>query len=151
MQIPYELLGRIFVYAVIISFLILLIALTVGVYSFRKRKILFPGFVLFVLYLFYSPAKWVFRILRIRETLVDEILIEVRNAAMRDAFIRNKDRRIVLLPQCLRHANCRARCDPIYGYECRHCGKCDIDRISRAAEEKGFTVFVIPGVLSRKS
>lgn len=145
MQIPYELLGKVFVYAFVFSFVVLLFAMIIGIYSFKKRKILFPNFVLFVLYLFYSPAKWICKVLHIRDTLVDEILIEVRNAVMRTDFIHNKDRRIILLPQCLRNSDCRARCDPIFGYECKLCGKCDIGTICKAAQSKGFTVFVIPG------
>ncbi|MDK2891830.1 MAG: uncharacterized protein PWQ49_222 [Methanohalophilus sp.] len=95
--------------------------------------------------MFYSPSKWVCKVLQIRDTLVDEILIEVRNAVMRNDFIHNNDRRIILLPQCLRNSDCCARCDPIFGYECKQCGKCDIGTVYKVAQSKGFKVFVIPG------
>jgi hypothetical protein len=101
--------------------------------------------VLFILYLFYSPAKFVCRFFQIRDTLVDEILIEVRNAVMRDSFIHSHGRKVMFLPQCLRHGDCTAKCHPIYGYECKQCGKCSIGTIYPIAREKGFTVFVIPG------
>lgn len=81
----------------------------------------------------------------IRDTLVDEILIEVRNAVMLDEFSDSSGLRVVFLPQCLRHARCPARCDPIHGYECRRCGLCSIGYISEEAEKRGFRAFVIPG------
>ncbi len=145
MEIPYELLGKVFVYAAIVAFIGLMLALILGAYSFKQRKILFPNFVLFILYLFYSPAKWICGAFQIRETLVDEILIEVRNAVMRNAFIHNKGKRVLFLPQCLRHGDCTAKCHPIFGYECKRCGKCSIGKISKAADDLGFTTFVVPG------
>jgi hypothetical protein len=101
--------------------------------------------VLFTLYLFYSPAKWLCKAFRIRDTLVDDILIDVRNAVMYDNFVHVKGKKILLLPQCLRHPNCKARCDPVHGYECKRCGLCDISKISEAADRYNFKVFVIPG------
>ncbi|KXS40804.1 MAG: hypothetical protein AWU58_1861 [Methanohalophilus sp. T328-1] len=145
MQIPYEFLGRIFIYLIILALAGILLALIVGAYSFRKRHIIFPNFVLFILYMFYSPAKWICRVFHIRDTLVDEILIEVRNAVMLDDFRNSSGLRVVFLPQCLRHARCPARCDPVHGYECRRCGLCSIGYISAEAEKRGFRVFVIPG------
>ncbi len=145
MPLPYELLGRLFVYLVVIVFLATVVALSVGVYSFKKHKILFPNFVLFMLYLFYSPAKWICRALYIKEELVDEILIELKNAMMLERFKHVKERRAVILPQCMRHPECKARCDPIIGYECKQCGRCDIGRIVEAADRYHFKVFVVPG------
>jgi hypothetical protein len=49
MQIPYEFLGRIFIYLIILALAGILLALIVGAYSFRKRHIIFPNFVLFIL------------------------------------------------------------------------------------------------------
>ena len=145
MQVPYELLGKLFVYFAALVFLVTALALAIGTYSFRKHKILFPNFVLFMLYLFYSPAKWICRIFYVKEELVDEILIELRNALMLDRFKHTLKRRAVILPQCMRHPECRARCDPIIGYECNRCGLCDIARIAEAADRYGFKVFIVPG------
>ncbi|ABE53289.1 DUF116 domain-containing protein [Methanococcoides burtonii] len=145
MEIPYELLGKLFVYMLLFALLGIVVALLVGFYSFKNKMVIFPSFVLFMLYLFYSPAKWMCGVFSIRDTLVDEILIEIRNAVMLDDFINAKGPRAVFLPQCMRHPNCRARCDPILGYECKKCGLCDIGIICKAADEHGFTVYVIPG------
>ncbi|MCD6206499.1 MAG: DUF116 domain-containing protein [Methanosarcinales archaeon] len=145
MPVPYELLGRLFVYLAVLVFLVTALALLIGAYSFRRHRIMFPNFVLFMLYLFYSPAKWICRVFYIKEALVDDILIEFRNALLLDRFKHVTERRAVILPQCMRHPECRARCDPIIGYECKQCGKCDIGRIVEAAEKYDFKVFVVPG------
>ncbi len=143
--ISYELLGKVFVWLVALSLIGIFFALIIGVYSFQKRRIIFPGFVLFILYLFYSPAKWICKVFRIRPTIVDEILVEVRNAVSHEGFIQTRGERAVFLPQCMRHPDCKARCDPILGYECKRCGLCDIAKICDAADEYGFKVYVIPG------
>ena len=114
MNIPYDFLGEIFIYLVIFVIAGTVIALLIGAYSFKNHRIVFPGFVLFTLYLFYSPAKWICKVFRIRETLVDDILIDIRNALMLDRFVHTKENRVVFLPQCMRHPECRARCDPIH-------------------------------------
>lgn len=145
MQIPYEFMGKVFVFLTFLALCGTVFALLIGAYSFKKRKILFPSFILFTLYLFYSPARWICKVFRIRETLVDDILIDVRNAMMLDDFVHTKENRIVLLPQCMRHPNCKARCDPVHGYECKRCGLCDIAKICEAGDKYGFKVFVIPG------
>lgn len=134
-----------FVYLTAAVFLVTVLTLLVGAYSFKKQKILFPDFTLFMLYLFYSPAKWICRVFSIREELVDEILIELRNAVMLEDFKRTGERRALILPQCMRHPKCKARCDPIIGYECKNCGLCDIGLIFEAAERYDFKVFVVPG------
>ena len=59
MEVPYELLGRFFVFLAFAVLLATVLALLLGVYSFKRHKIVFPNFILFVLYIFYSPAKWV--------------------------------------------------------------------------------------------
>jgi hypothetical protein len=141
----YELLGKLFVVLSMILFLITVLALSLGIYCFKKHTIFFPNFILFILYLFYSPAKWICRVFYIKEELVDEILIEIRNAVMIDKFKHVKERRAIILPQCMRHPKCRARCDPITGYECKQCGMCDINCIVNEANKYHFKVFIVPG------
>ena len=145
MEVPYELLGKMFVYVASAIFLVTALALLLGAYCFKRHRVIFPNFILFMLYLFYSPAKWICRAFYIKEELVDEILIEIRNAMMLEKFKRVRDGRIILLPQCMRGPECATRCDPIIGYECKRCGRCDIGRIAKAAEKYNFKVFVVPG------
>lgn len=145
MIIPYELIGKIAVYGMIAVFFVLIVAMGLGFYSFKKRSILFPNFVLFVLDLLYSPAKWVCRVFSIRSTLVDEIMIEVRNAVLLEKFrVAGKDK-ILVGPQCMRHPECKARCEPRVGYICLGCGKCDYTRLKKASEQYGYKMFIVPG------
>ncbi|MFH1127205.1 MAG: DUF116 domain-containing protein [archaeon] len=145
MIIPYELIGQIAVYGFIITLFILLIAIGLGAYSLKKRKILFPNFILFILDLFYSPAKWICRTFSIRNTLVDEIMIEIRNAVLIDKFKSIKEDKIFIGPQCMRHAKCKARCDPKIGYICTGCGRCDYARLKKECERYGYKMFIVPG------
>ncbi|AEH60466.1 protein of unknown function DUF116 [Methanosalsum zhilinae DSM 4017] len=145
MPVSYELFGRFFVYLTVAVFSITSVTLLIGIYSFKRNTMVFPNLILFVLYLFYAPAKWICRVLSIKEVIVDEILVEVRNAVMLEKFKKTDNKKAVILPQCMRHPSCKARCDPIVGYLCTECGLCDIARICQAARKYNFKVFVIPG------
>lgn len=98
-----------------------------------------------MLYLFYSPVKWVFHAFSMNELLVDEILVEIQNAVYLEKFKKQTGRKVVLLPQCLRSSECHARCDPLYGFVCTKCGRCDVGEIMTEAEKRDFKVFVVPG------
>ncbi|MBM4025235.1 MAG: DUF116 domain-containing protein [Planctomycetes bacterium] len=55
------------------------------------------------------------------------------------------EKRLLLLPKCLRHAKeCPARFDEI-GLLCEHCGRCVIDDLKSQAEQLGYTVLVAEG------
>lgn len=55
------------------------------------------------------------------------------------------ERRLLLLPQCLRDADhCPAAFDQL-GLLCKHCGRCVIDTLTAAAERLGYPVLVAEG------
>ena len=145
METYYVLIGKAAI--LVLFFLIILncLALALGLYSIRRKKIIFPRFILFTIYLFYAPTKWVFSIFSINKLLVDIILVEIQNAVSLEKFKQQDQRKIVLLPRCLRNSDCVARCDPFYGFVCIKCGRCDIGDIIKEAEIRDFKVFVIPG------
>jgi Uncharacterized conserved protein len=145
MAINYVLIGKAVIWLTVFLIFFNMLALALGLYSIKKKKIIFPHFVLFTLYLFYAPTKWVFSIFSIHEFLVDIILVEIQNAISLEKFKKQDQRKVVLLPQCLRSSNCIARCDPLYGFVCIKCGRCDIGEILKEAEPRDFKVFVIPG------
>jgi len=145
LEINYVLIGKATIGILILIVFFNLSALALGIYSIKRKKIIFPKFVLYVLYLFYAPMKWVFSIFSMNDSLIDEILVEIQNAISLDKFKKNGQRKVVLLPQCLRNSNCHARCDPLYGFICTKCGQCDIGEIFKEAEIRDFKVFVIPG------
>ena len=56
------------------------------------------------------------------------------------------DRRLLLLPQCLRDPpNCKASFDA-YGLVCAHCGSCRLDALQREAERLGYVVLAAEGL-----
>ena len=145
MEIKYVLIGQITIGILVLIILFNLAALAIGIYSIKKKKVIFPKFVLSVLYFFYAPMKWIFAAFSMNDLLIDEILVEIQNAVSVAKFKKQGQRSVVLLPQCLRNSNCHARCDPLYGFICTKCGQCDIGTISEEAEKRGFKVFIIPG------
>lgn len=145
MYVPYEMIGRIAVYFSLASLVVFVLALGIGVYSFRSKNIIFPNFVLFVLDFFYAPAKWVCRVFSVKNTLVDEIMIEIRNAILLEKFSNVRDGKLFIGPQCMRHPECKARCDPRIGYVCTGCGKCDYARLKKECETYGYQMFIVPG------
>ncbi len=55
------------------------------------------------------------------------------------------DKRLLLLPRCLRHATrCPAKCDEV-GLLCEHCGLCIIDQFKAQAEDLGYAVLIAEG------
>lgn len=55
------------------------------------------------------------------------------------------EKRMLLIPQCLKNSDkCQAQIDE-YGLLCESCGACDIDRITRQAEEMGIMCMVAEG------
>jgi len=55
------------------------------------------------------------------------------------------EKRLLLLPRCLRdEENCRGEFDQ-FGLICKHCGRCEIDRLSKKALDMGYAVLVAEG------
>lgn len=144
-SVSYSLLGQLFVVLAALVFIAILIALAFGAYSYKTRRILFSKYVLIILSFFYAPAKWVCRLFHMKDKIVDEILIELQNAAMLEKFRRVKDHKALIVPQCMRHPECRARLDPLMGYVCIECGKCDLGTLKKEGRKCGYEMFVIPG------
>ena len=76
----------------------------------------------------------------------DLIAVLINNETWRDIVAGIPyDRRLLLLPQCLRSStDCRADFDEL-GLICNHCGQCMISDIKRQAEQLGYAVLVAEG------
>lgn len=72
--------------------------------------------------------------------------ILINNAIWQDTVAGTPfNKRLLLLPRCLRHAtNCPAECDDI-GLLCEHCGRCVIDAFKTQAENLGYAVLIAEG------
>ncbi len=76
----------------------------------------------------------------------DFLSVLVNNEIWRDAVAAIPyDKRLLLLPKCLRDAeNCKGHFDNV-GLLCAHCGNCIIDRLQSDAEKLGYTVLIAEG------
>lgn len=83
----------------------------------------------------------------IDEETYDRVYVQIKNNAMKEkvAEVDFRDR-MVMVPQCLRHPEeCKSELGE-WGYECKRCGRCDIDDIISIADELGYgKVYTIPG------
>ncbi len=73
-------------------------------------------------------------------------IVLLNNALWRDRLVKVPfDKRLLLLPQCLKHSSqCPAAIDSL-GLICKHCGRCVIDRLVLRAEQLGYAVLVAEG------
>jgi len=83
---------------------------------------------------------------RLSPALNDFARVLIGNAAWRDAVAATPyNRRILLLPQCLRSSKaCKGEFDAL-GLLCAECGQCSIGRIQREADRLGYAVLVAEG------
>ncbi len=142
----YELLGRI-TFILIIAFTVLFIlSLILGVILVTKKRILLPRLLLFTVDNFYPQFKKLAEIFGIRDTVIDQIGIELRNKLSANSFavIKPQDR-ILVVPQCIRHPKCPARLDSSKGILCKECGLCIIKDLKGEAENLGYRFYAVPG------
>ncbi|MDP6379897.1 MAG: DUF116 domain-containing protein, partial [Phycisphaerae bacterium] len=81
-----------------------------------------------------------------QEKFKDYIVVLLSNEAWRETLARIPyDRRLLLLPQCLRfEERCKAEMDEL-GLICAHCGSCQIHNLQTEAERLGYVVMVAEG------
>lgn len=93
-----------------------------------------------------SAIKSALAILGKDDAHIDELYIKIKNELNLPRVKEvPKNRRALFLSHCLRNSKkCRAEMNGI-GYECRHCGNCQISEIKKRAETLGYSVFVVPG------
>ncbi|MFA7158733.1 MAG: DUF116 domain-containing protein, partial [Kiritimatiellia bacterium] len=77
------------------------------------------------------------------------VAVLVGNEVWRSTVARTPyERRILLLPRCLRSSKgCRAESDAL-GLLCAECGRCSIGKIQHEAERLGYVVLVAEGTTS---
>ena len=138
----YVLVGEIFVIFVVLVAALIVTAICLAIY----KRDLFPRFTLFVLNLFYQPSKLFLGYFSINPIIVDEMGIALMNSIYKDAFEQTPvDKRILLLPQCLRDLECPAKTSPQEGIICEECGKCGIAEIKKECDERGVGICIAPG------
>jgi hypothetical protein len=84
--------------------------------------------------------------LGLSDTMIQYTHVELRNTIYEPEFKKIPyNERILFLPHCPRHKSCLATNNGD-GYECKHCGACDITKAIKLAEGLGYKkVFIVPG------
>ncbi|ODS39592.1 MAG: hypothetical protein A7316_05045 [Candidatus Altiarchaeales archaeon WOR_SM1_86-2] len=147
MEIPYDLLGRIFVAVIVIILIVIVLGLIFAYITYKRKRMIFSGFVLFILDSFYIPAKRIISFFGGNDRMVEIVAVEIRNVLMKDDFdsVKYEDR-IVILPQCLRSLECPAKMSSFDGIKCIECNRCKVCEIKKKANELGYgKTFVITG------
>lgn len=142
----YELVGKISALLFLSIAALLLISLGLGVFLVKRHRVILPKLLLFTVDTFYLHLKKLAKKFGLGEKIVDQIGIEVRNHLNRESFSRIAAQdRIIVVPQCLRHAKCPARLDSKVGIACKACGLCIIGELKAEAERLGYGFYIVPG------
>ena len=141
-----SLVGQVLAVIFLVIGAVLLISLVIGYRAYRKGKVAFPGPILLIIDIFYTPLKRLLRVFRKDPRVVDDISIVLRNHVnMENYSITKPEERVVLVPQCLRHTRCPAPMSSEDGFTCRVCGLCDIAKIYKVGNAIGTEVYIAPG------
>ena len=141
-----EAIGRVVLFLAAAFAVLLALALFLCFFIFRTKKILFPNFVLFIIGLLYEPLRRLLSFFRVDPTLIDRVSVEIGNALNYPGFSATQiEERVLLLPQCIRSAECPAKLNSLDGIHCMGCGKCAIAELSAMCEELGVRMYISPG------
>ncbi len=142
----YEIIGKISIAVVVSIVILLLVSLFLGVLAVKKKRLILPRLLLFTVDTFYFQLKKLAKKFGLGERIVDIVGIEVRNNLGFEKFSRIKPKdRILIVPQCLRHAKCPARLDSMTGIACKECGLCILKDLKAEAEKLGYGFYIVPG------
>ena len=141
----YQIFGQIVFILAIVMLTLLSVTLMLGKLLIKEDKLVFPRLLLFTIDVFYGIFKKFSENVSVDAKIVDQIGVEVRNKVNAKFYKKiEPQEKIVVLPHCLRHADCEAKLESS-GLVCKDCNRCVIGVIKTKAEEKGFKVFIIPG------
>jgi hypothetical protein len=141
----FTIIGEAVVYFAAFLLIIAIMGSLLIAYSFKTEKFIFPGFMLFSITLLENLVKALFRLIKMDDSIVDDVGIELKNKIslrkFRDTPI---DKRLIFFPQCLRATTCPSKLSP-EGMQCENCGACEIGQAKKSAEVLGYKVFIVPG------
>jgi len=95
----------------------------------------------------YIPAKRIVSYLGGDDLMIDHAASETRNILLKKEFSKVPySGRIVIVPQCLRHMDCKTSFSSEAGAQCLGCKKCKIFEITKKAQELGYKgTYIAPG------
>jgi len=145
-ETEFEMLGK-FLIALIIVFILLLVMIFVAFVRFmNQKKTIHPNLLLTLIQILYNPLTLIAEVFSIEPDVIDRIFLKLNNSVTYDDFATTDlDKRIVILPQCMRDSDCPAKLSAFDGFHCKACGMCQIGEIKNLAEGLGMKLFVVPG------
>ena len=141
----FTIIGEAVVYFVAFLLIIAIMGSLLIAYSFKTEKFIFPGFMLFSITLLENLVKALFRLIKMDDSIVDDVGIALKNKiSLRKFRDTPVNKRLIFLPQCLRAVTCPSKLSP-EGMQCENCGACEIGQAKKSAEVLGYKVFIVPG------
>ncbi|HEY9205184.1 MAG TPA: DUF116 domain-containing protein [Candidatus Methanoperedens sp.] len=141
----YAIIGQAVIYGILFLFITAALGSLLIAYSFKTERFIFPNFMLFCISLLENLVKALFRLVRMDDSIVDEVGISLKNKIGLKKYKETPlNKRMIFLPQCLRATDCPSKLSP-EGMQCINCGKCEIGKARKHAEELGYRVFIVPG------
>ena len=141
----FTIIGEVVVYFVAFLLIIAIMGSLLIAYSFKTEKFIFPGFMLFSITLLENLVKALFRLIKMDDSIVDDVGIALKNKiSLRKFRDTPVNKRLIFLPQCLRAITCPSKLSP-EGMQCENCGACEIGQAKKSAEVLGYKVFIVPG------
>jgi len=142
----YSLIGKILVLAIVGLFVMLFLGIALGLYQTRKRRIILPRFVLFVLNLMYRPARMLLANIHTSTEIVNQVGIDLINYFNEPLYAKTPlEKRLAVFPHCLRDMNCPARTDSRVGLLCLKCGRCGLGFVKEIADRHDVPVYIVSG------
>ncbi len=140
----FTIIGEAVVYLAIFLFIIAVAVALLTAYSFKTERFIFPDFMLLSITVLESLVKALFRLVRMDDSIVDNVGISLKNKISIRKFRETPmNRRMIFFPQCLRGATCKSNLSQ-EGLQCTNCG-CEIGKAKKSAEALGYKVFIVPG------
>jgi uncharacterized protein len=141
----YQIFGQMVLILGILMLSLLSMTLILGRILIKEDRLIFPKLLLFTMDVFYGLFKKFSENIGVDGKIVDQIGVEVRNKVNEKHFWKvNPQDKILVLPHCLRHAECEAPLEAS-GLVCKDCQRCVIGVLKDKGESMGYQVFIIPG------
>ncbi len=141
----YQIFGQVVFVIALVILALLSLTLILGKLLIKEDKLVFPRLLLFTIDMFYGLFKKFSENVGVDAKIVDQIGVEVRNNVNEKHFKKiEPQNKILVLPHCLRHADCEANLESS-GLVCTGCNRCVIGVLKNKGESRGFKVFIIPG------
>jgi hypothetical protein len=137
--------GEVVVFLAISTLVVSLLLALLIFYSFKTGNFFSARIMLLGIILLEGVIRHIFWIIRVDDSMVDDVGIRLRNYINSKEFLKTPcEQRFIFMPQCVRSTQCPAKLTPD-GIKCVSCGRCGIGEARKYAEGMGYKFFIVPG------